>query len=82
MGTAQGVVQAFVLAGEMTPSWAQQAPACITAGRRLLAIRSEVSCSAHTSALMILSSAVVKTVMVAIVALLFRKYDFQHGIHD
>ena len=42
VGTADGVVQTFVVAGEVTPTWAQQPPACITQGRRLTAIRSEV----------------------------------------
>ena len=42
MATADGTVQTFVIAGEVTPTWAEQAPACITQGRRLKAIRSEV----------------------------------------
>lgn len=42
VATAQGIVQSFVVAGEMVPCWAKQAPACITEGRHLVAIRSEV----------------------------------------
>ena len=43
VGTADGTVQTLVVAGEVIPTWAEQAPACITEGRRLKAIRSEVS---------------------------------------
>ena len=42
VGTADSMVQTFVVAGEITPAWARQSPACITRGRRLTAIRSEV----------------------------------------
>ena len=42
VATASGTVQTFVVAGEVTPTWAQQSPACITQGRHLVAIRSEV----------------------------------------
>ena len=42
VATADGAVQTFVIAGEVTPTWAEQAPACITQGTRLKAIRSEV----------------------------------------
>ncbi|KAL3148236.1 hypothetical protein ABBQ38_013707 [Trebouxia sp. C0009 RCD-2024] len=42
VATAAGMVQTFVVAGEVSPTWAQQSPACITQGRHLVAIRSEV----------------------------------------
>lgn len=42
VATAAGLVQTFVVAGEVSPTWAQQSPACITQGRHLVAIRSEV----------------------------------------
>ncbi|KAL3136889.1 hypothetical protein ABBQ32_006499 [Trebouxia sp. C0010 RCD-2024] len=49
VATAAGLVQTFVVAGEVSPTWAQQSPACITQGRHLVAIRSEVPVvSPHT----------------------------------
>lgn len=42
VATAHGMVQTLVVAGEVIPTWARQSPACITQGRHLVAVRSEV----------------------------------------
>lgn len=46
VGTSRGTVETYVVAGDMTPTWAQGSPACITTGRRLEAILSEVGFTA------------------------------------
>lgn len=43
VGTGGGEVQSYVVAGEVQPAWACSPPACLTQGRQLAAVRSEVS---------------------------------------
>ncbi len=42
IGSSSGQVETYVVAGDMTPTWAQGSPACHTEGRHYVAILSEV----------------------------------------
>lgn len=42
IGMSSGQVETYVVAGDMTPTWAQGSPACHTEGRHYVAILSEV----------------------------------------
>lgn len=48
VATAAGEIQSYVVAGEVQPAWACSPAACITQGRQLAAVRSEVSSAVVT----------------------------------
>ena len=50
IGTSSGQVKTYVVAGDMTPTWAQGSPACHTGGRHYVAILSEVGLCGGTNA--------------------------------
>ena len=48
VATVAGEIQSYVVAGEVQPAWACSPAACITQGRQLAAVRSEVSIAVVT----------------------------------